>query len=109
MKEKFVIITNQRSGSNLLVSMLNSHPEIKCFGELMRATPRWMKKKGYRGVLTVLEKVDEAYRSDAHRFAQPGEFIEAVFDTVTNHFKLLGFKIHLKQHPSFLLDLIQNS
>jgi LPS sulfotransferase NodH len=108
MKEKFVIITNQRSGSNLLVSMLNSHPEIKCFGELMRATPRWMKIKGYRGALTILEKVDPAFKSDRHRFANPGEFVQAVFATAPKRRKVIGFKQHLNQHPDFMVELIRN-
>lgn len=108
MKEKFVIITNQRSGSNLLVSMLNSHPEIKCFGELMRATPRWMKKKGYKGALRVLEKVDEIFQDDRHRFAHPHEFIQAVFDTAPRKRKTYGFKLHLNQHPEYLTRLIQD-
>lgn len=30
----FVIISEARSGTNLLLSLLNSHPEIKCFGEI---------------------------------------------------------------------------
>jgi LPS sulfotransferase NodH len=32
---KFVIITSGRSGSELLVTLLNSHPGIKCDGELL--------------------------------------------------------------------------
>ncbi len=31
---KFVILCNGRSGSNMLVSFLNSHPNIKCFSEI---------------------------------------------------------------------------
>jgi len=31
---KFVIISQQRSGTNLLRSLLNSHPDIFCFGEM---------------------------------------------------------------------------
>jgi len=30
----FVIFTYQRFGSNMLVSMLNHHPQIRCFGEI---------------------------------------------------------------------------
>ena len=75
MREKFVIVTNRRSGSNLLVSMLNSHPQIKCFRELMRATPRGMKKQGYRGVFRILDKVDDVYKNDRYRFGHPFEFL----------------------------------
>lgn len=32
-KNKFVIVTSQRLGSNMLVSMIDSHPQIRYFGE----------------------------------------------------------------------------
>jgi LPS sulfotransferase NodH len=108
MKNKFVIVTNQRSGSNMLVSMLNEHPDIKCFGELMRATPRWMKKKGYRGALKVLEKVDPVFKDDSYRFGHPDDFVHAVFETSTESKKLYGFKLHLGQHPEYLFQLLRN-
>jgi len=31
---KFIIITRSRTGSNLLISLLNSHPEIEAYGEM---------------------------------------------------------------------------
>lgn len=31
---KFIIITRSRTGSNLLISLLDSHPEIEAFGEM---------------------------------------------------------------------------
>jgi len=34
--KRFVIITTGRTGSELLVSLLNSHPGIRCGGELLR-------------------------------------------------------------------------
>jgi len=108
MKNRFVIVTNRRSGSNMLVSMLDNHPEIKCFGELMRRTPRWMKRKGYRGALRVLEKVDAIYKSDRYRFDHPYEFVQAAFETAPRRKTLSGFKLHLGQNQSFLFRLIQN-
>ena len=33
LMNKFVIVTTPRSGSNMLVGMLNRHPQIKCLGE----------------------------------------------------------------------------
>jgi hypothetical protein len=85
--------------------MLDSHPEIECFGELMRPTPNWMKRDGYRGALRVLEKVDPAYKDDNYRFDHPYEFVQAVLETAPNR-KLYGFKIHVDQHPIFLDQLI---
>ena len=31
---KFLVLTQARTGSNMLVSMLDSHPNIKCYGEV---------------------------------------------------------------------------
>ena len=89
-KNKFVIVTSQRSGSNMLVSMIDSHPQIRCFGELMRVTPDWMKRDGYRGVLRMLEKVDPVYRDDTFRFAHSHDFVNAVFSLAPNR-QLYGF------------------
>ncbi len=107
MATNFVIITNQRSGSNMLVSMLDSHPQIRCFGELMRVTPDWMKRDGYRGVLRVLDQVDQIYKEDQYRFQHPYEFVRAAFATAPKR-DCYGFKIHLAQHPEFLSELIQD-
>lgn len=40
---KFCILTSQRSGSTWLKSLLDSHPQIRCFGELFlyRPWPDW--------------------------------------------------------------------
>lgn len=34
---KFIVLTRSRTGSNLLVSMLNSHPDVRCGGEELRS------------------------------------------------------------------------
>jgi LPS sulfotransferase NodH len=36
-KQRFVILTSGRSGSDLLVSLLDSHPQIMCDGEVLMA------------------------------------------------------------------------
>ena len=106
-KNKFVIVTNQRSGSNMLVSMINSHPDIKCFGELMRITPDWMKRDGYRGALRILEKVNHVYRDDVYRFSHPYDFVNAVFSTAAKK-NIYGFKQHMDQNSDFLYSLIKD-
>jgi LPS sulfotransferase NodH len=103
---KFVIITNQRSGSNMLVSMLNSHPEIMCYGELFRVTPDWMKREGYQGALSVLDEVDPKFKDDNYRFSHPEKFVKAVFNLDRGP-KLCGFKLHLHQHPEYIARLIK--
>ena len=107
MQNQFVIITNQRSGSNMLVSMLNGHPDIKCFGELMRVTPDWMRRDGYRGALTVLNKVDPKFKDDRYRFSQPEEFVAAAFRSASKK-SFYGFKLLLNQHKQFMKELIKH-
>ena len=107
MIDQFVILTHQRSGSNMLVSMLDSHPEIKCFGELMRITPEWMKQKGYRGALRVLEKVPEHYKEARYRFDYPEAFVQEAFATAPNR-SFYGFKLHINQHTEYMKRLIHD-
>ncbi|MBW2991626.1 sulfotransferase [Candidatus Woesearchaeota archaeon] len=33
--KRFIVLCNYRTGSNLLLNLLNSHPSIKCYGELL--------------------------------------------------------------------------
>ena len=39
--KRFVIVTIGRTGSELLVDLLNSHPDITCRSELLAEGPRW--------------------------------------------------------------------
>ena len=79
LMNQFVIVTAPRSGSNMLVGMLNRHPHIKCLGELMRPTPEYMLRTGYRDVLTVLEKVDPKFKDDDYRLSNAESFVREVF------------------------------
>lgn len=40
-ERRFVIVTIGRTGSELLVELLNSHPDITCRSELLGEGPRW--------------------------------------------------------------------
>jgi LPS sulfotransferase NodH len=40
-KTRFLIITSGRAGSELLVTLLNSHPQIACDGEFLMERHRW--------------------------------------------------------------------
>jgi hypothetical protein len=89
----------------MLVSLLNRHPEIDCFGELMRATPDWMRRDGYRGTLRSLKHVDPKYRDDAVRFASPRLFVDELMARRATR-PIVGFKLMLTQHPQFMDELI---
>lgn len=52
---KFVVLTQARTGSNMLVSMLDKHPEVRCIGEAFNPVSafgyeNWMKKSRLRKV-----------------------------------------------------------
>lgn len=38
---RFAIVAHARSGSNLLVELLNQHPQVDCLGELLSRRVRW--------------------------------------------------------------------
>jgi hypothetical protein len=107
-QKRFVLLAMPRSGSNMLVSLLDTHPEIDCFGELMRITPDWMRREGYRGALLSLEHVDPKYQDDAVRFANPGAFVDELVAKCATK-PIVGFKLMLMQHPQFLDELIDDA
>jgi len=91
----------------MLTTVLDDHPQIACFGELMRRTPGWMREQGYRGALRVLEQVEQRFQDDRERFANPYEFVERVYSLKWAAGKpIVGFKLHVDQHPEFLHQLI---
>lgn len=53
-QSKFVILSQQRSGSTLLVSLLDSHPDICCMGELM-----YYRRVSPMAYLSCLERVTD--------------------------------------------------
>jgi LPS sulfotransferase NodH len=76
---KFVVITRPRTGSNLLINGLRTHPEMQVFGELFRGG--------------VSEAVKGSVRQSASTF-----FEESVFKHYPKSIKSVGFKIFY-HHP----------
>jgi hypothetical protein len=91
----------------MLVSLLKAHPEVTCFGELMRRTPTKMRKQGYRGALRALEHVDPKFQTDSVRFADPHSFVDEVIAKLATT-PIAGFKLMLNQHPRFMSELIDD-
>ena len=91
----------------MLVGMLNRHPQIKCLGELMRPTPEWMLRTGYKAVLTVLENVDPKFKDDIYRLSNAESFVREVFSLFPGNSNY-GFKLHLDQNRRYLDRLIAN-
>lgn len=101
MSRHFLILTEQRSGSTMLVHILREHPRVRCFGELMRKTPAWMKLKGYKGQLRILEKLDRKWRKDRYRMAHAEAFRDTVYATEPGY-DWHGFKLHLGQNDGYV-------
>lgn len=73
---RFAIVCLARTGSSHLVDMLDSHPRIRCFGEVLNSTHRGATNEGWIGdsdtpdAVTHLERV-LAGRDDATGFKLP--------------------------------------
>lgn len=98
--KRFVVLAMQRTGSNMVVSTLNTHPSIYCHGELLRlSTPR------NAAGLRVMDQVDPRYRNDGYRHAHAHDFLEEVFG-LDYEVDFTGFKLLLPQNPAALDALI---
>lgn len=107
MQQRFVILTAPRSGSNMLVSILDAHPQITCFGELMRKTAPDMARDGYRGALKALSRVDPRFRDDEVRFNEAAAFLDEAFTKLASS-SIVGFKLMLAQHKDLMRQLIDD-
>ena len=104
---KFVVLTTQRSGSTFLVRALDSHPEIRCYGELfINHSENINKEDDYRYFHYLREKwyrrflVPLAGRSYINRFLD--KKLEA-----NRGLKTIGFKLMYNQCNGALFDWIK--
>lgn len=81
--KRFVIFGTGRSGSTLLASLLNSHPQIHCDGELLHGQ-RW--SHGRRMLLEIFRR-------------RPGLYLyyRAAGARIFRHTTVYGFKLHVYQ------------
>lgn len=109
MKASFAIVTEQRSGSNMLVDRLNQHPQIACFGELFRRNVGEGEDKAatLSGAMVHLLEIDPSWMDDANRFGHPRAYLRAVF-RLRPQVPYLGFKLMLGQHMDFAVDCVQD-
>ena len=92
---KFCILTSQRSGSTWLKSLLDSHPQIRCFGELFlyRPWPDWPDS-------VQLPYYEYRRRNPGRRPAITGRYIGALTQYPGDH-GALGFKLMYNQLAAF--------
>ena len=96
--ENFIILSTQRTGSTLMVDILNQHPELACFGEL--AIPK--KAKDQIDLVDVItsftfNKTNPGLQSRAYRF-----FLDTIQQNVCkNKAKATGYKLMIDQMLGF--------
>jgi hypothetical protein len=95
--ERFVILTMVRSGSYMLASALNSHPEIVCYGELVKKNP--LSEIDY---LDFRDKYPDADLYIERRLEKPVDFIERVLSFSGEQTGCCGFKLMIPQNPEAL-------
>ena len=90
---KFVIFAVPRTGSNLLCTLLNSHPEILCHHELFNP----------EGIFTAVSHRDQdlGLGTVAERDRAPLEFLEKVWTTGSGN-RCVGFKWTRRQNEDVL-------
>ena len=104
MSSHFIILASQRTGSNMLVSVLDGHPEIRCHGELFRRN-----NVGKKGALKVLKKIDPAYESADYRDLHHVDYINAVRKAEKDNSRFFGFKLMLNQAENAHAGFINNT
>ena len=79
---QFVILSEQRSGSHMLINLLNSHPLVRCNGDLMTAD---------------VEKYGEDWAYE-RGFSHSAAFRDEVQVSVNKQPEVVGFPIKIKQN-----------
>ena len=94
---RFVILAARRSGSNLLCSLLGSHPDVRCHHELFNPS----------GIFTALDERDDATPADAlaARDRDPLGFLDRVWRDARGA-QALGFKMTPDQAPGVLAHVL---
>lgn len=97
---RFVILAARRSGSNLLCSLLGSHPTVRCHHELFNPN----------GIFTALDERDDA--PPAHALAardrDPLDFLDRVWRD-TRGARAVGFKMTPDQAPDVLAHVLADT
>lgn len=97
---RFVILSARRSGSNLLCTLIDSHPDALCHHELFNP----------RGIFTALDLRDTAtpLHDIAARERDPVAYLAQVWRYARGH-ACVGFKMTPDQHPEILHAVLEDS
>jgi len=98
--KRFVILAAPRTGSNLLCSLLNSHPQILCHHEVFNP----------RGIFYALDRRDGsmALATRDERDRQPFEFLDRLWKA-SDDARYVGFKMTSGQHEGIMQQMLSDS
>lgn len=96
---RFVILSARRSGSNLLCTLIDSHPDALCHHELFNP----------RGIFTALDLRDTPtpLHDIAARERDPAAYLTQVWRYARGH-ACVGFKMTPEQHPDILQTVLDD-
>jgi LPS sulfotransferase NodH len=96
---RFVILAAPRTGSNLLCSLLNSHPQILCHHEVFNP----------RGIFYALDRRDDsmALGTRTERDRQPFKFLDKLWKA-SDDARYVGFKMTSGQQKSILRQMLSD-
>jgi len=103
----FILLSHQRTGSTFLISLLNQHPQLACFGELFIPDRIAFDVIDNTNVRPSFDKDLLAFRNES-----PKEFLaQKVFTASLCKEKLVGFKLHYEQVGLFpsLIDWVESN
>jgi LPS sulfotransferase NodH len=95
------ILTSARSGSNLLVSLLNSHPEFLFHGEVFNKHKVHTFRPSH--IMSQLLDID----ATELRNRDPVRFLETIYALSPTHLTTIGFKMFLTHHAGVLNRMMQ--
>lgn len=97
---RFVILSARRSGSNLLCTLIDSHPDALCHHELFNP----------RGIFTALDLRDTPtpLHDIAARERDPVAYLARVWRYARGH-ACVGFKMTPEQHPDILRTVLEDT
>jgi len=98
-KNKFVVLTSCRTGSNYLCAQLNAHPDIHCHNEIFH-------KKSVKSKFPLQPK--EKMQSTLWRDANATEFVRSLWEQTQGR-QCVGFKMFHVHNMDVILQLLSDS
>jgi hypothetical protein len=99
-KKRFCIFAQRRTGSNFLVSLLGSHNDINCYGEIFR---------NHFDVTKKLPFINDIYIESDYRINNPGSFLSEIEKRSPQPFEAWGFKLMKNQIGNNLSVLLKEN